>query len=119
MKKSRIKKYRHENNYCELDGTQCTHCRKCAHTRPKSNFLHNCVIVLLIIFVCYLLMCQVIPALIEKRDSNLMQKQNNNSMTTQDKVSNYNTHMSNNEREFREYHGLGAESISDNYNSMG
>ena len=37
----------------------------------------------------------------------------------EDEVADYNVHMPNNERRFREWSGIGGESISDNYNSMG
>ena len=84
----------------------------------KSDFLPNCIIAILIIFICYLLMCQIIPAGIEKRNC-LMEKQQNNSTTLEYRMANYNIGMSDNEKEFREYHGLGTESIGDNYNSMG
>ena len=120
MQKSRIKKYHHENNYCELDGKECIHCRKCDHIRSakKSNFLLKFLLVLLIILICYLLMCHIKPAGIEKRN-HLTKEQNNNSMTLDDKVVNYNMNMPNNERAFREWSGIGNESIGDNYNSIG
>ena len=40
-------------------------------------------------------------------------------MTLEDEVVDYNVNMPNNERRFREWSGIGGESISDNYNSMG
>ena len=114
MKWSRIKEYRHNNNYCELDGEKCTHCRKCdyVHNTKKGNFLFKIVLILLIIFICYLLIFHVIPANIEKHNS-----MNNN--TLDEKVANYNMRMSDDERSFREWSGIGEESVGDNYNSIG
>ena len=118
MSKSRIKKYHHSNNYCELDGTKCVHCRNCDHTHSTSNFLLNCIIALLIIFVSVILFCQIIPMGIEKHND-LIKEQSNNPITLEDEVADYNMNMPNNERRFREWSGIGEESISDNYNSMG
>ena len=121
MQKSRIKRYHHGNNYCELDGRECVHCRKCDHIKRQkqsSNFLLKLVIACLIIIVIYLLVFQIIPAGLEKH-SGLIEKSNNNSMTLEDKVHNYNTQMSDNERAYREWSGIGGESIGDNYNSIG
>jgi len=63
-------------------------------------------------------MCQIIPAGIEKRN-NLIEGQSNNSMSLEDDVVNYNMKMSDSERSFREWSGIGEESIGDNYNSIG
>ena len=121
MKKSRIKRYHHENLYCELDGKECTHCCKCDHIQPikqSSNFLLKLLIACLIISILYLLLFQIVPTALEKH-SHFHEKSTNNSMTLEDKVQNYNSQMSNDERAYRNWTGIGAESIGDNYNSIG
>ena len=54
-----------------------------------------------------------------EKHNDLIKEQSNNPMTLEDEVADYNMNMPNNERRFREWSGIGGESISDNYNSMG
>lgn len=116
--KSRITEYIN-HQYCELDGSECTRCQKCEYLPSQSsnrlnNFLIVCVIVCVIIFVLNPLLMMGV-----EKNSQINIQSTDDSTTLEDRVDNYNQQMSDDEREYREYTGLGNESIGDNYNPMG
>ena len=116
MKKSRIKKHHFDYNYCQIDGDICIHCSKCDHIPVKrsTNRLHPLLIFLLIVCIIIFILNPLIQVGIDKNFEN-----NNDSNTLENKVDEYNNGMSADERQYREWTGIGEESVSDNYNSMG
>ena len=112
--KSRIEKYHHNNNFCELDGTKCINCCKCDYINNKTstNKFTAFLITLIIICVIIFILAPMITAEIHHQNIN-------DNMISDDKTQNYNLQMSDDEKQYREYVGLGAESVGENYNSMG
>ena len=103
--------------YCQLDGKECTKCKKCNYMpKQKSNLASKLVIILLIILLFYILFFQTIPMAIELY--HLDKDTVNNLTTSDDTTQNYDIYMSDEEREYRNHTGLGVESIGENYNPM-
>lgn len=106
-----------ENKYCHLDGKECTRCEKCKYIPKKSrNWLSKIIIILLIIILLYLIFFQMLPMAIELNQ--LKEKQSNDFKTLDEEVEDYNLHMSDEERRYREYYGIGNETVGENYNPM-
>lgn len=116
---SRIDKYKYNNNYCELDGTTCTHCRKCDHIPTQSNNRTNkLLIVFIITFIIIFILIPLYSIGIQKHNE-ITEQTTKQSTTLENQINNYNDQISADERYFKEYYGLGSESVGENYNPMG
>ena len=108
--RSRILKYHYDNEYCELDGEKCSHCRKCDHlpAPPKaSNWLNKlliaCIIICIIIFIIHPLITGAYHQqnIQSQQSPQSSKKAIDNSDTLEAKVDNYNKNMPDNERNYR------------------
>ena len=72
------------------------------------------LLICLIAFVLFLLIFFIVPMGAEKTNEPAKKP-----MTLEEKVHNINMNMPQEERSFRQYYGLGNETIGENYNSMG
>lgn len=109
------------HRYCELDGEKCIRCQKCESLPAKpikpiksSNRLNKVLITLVIICIIIFIIYPLLMIAMEKSVQT-----NSNGGDLQSKVDAYNAQMSEEEKQFRQYHGLGMETVGENYNSMG
>lgn len=128
--KSRILKYHYDNRYCELDGEECSHCRKCDHlpAQSKGSWLNKLLIVLVIlcviIFIIHPLIVGTYNQALLSKDTSKSTNKDISKDTVKDtsnleaRVDNYNKNMPADERAYRNHVGLGNESYGENYNPM-
>lgn len=116
---SRIKERNYMNNYCEIDGTPCIRCQKCKHLpNQSSKRSHKWLIVFVIAFIIIFVLLPLYNVGIQKHND-LLEESQEKTMDLEERVNEYNSEMSADERAYRNYTGIGDESIGDNYNSMG